>query len=89
MQIIMTCVSNAVPMAIEEQVPIIYCGVRGHIDKVDPNKITKFEKEFSQHMKASHTDILASIAKEGLITPDMDAKLKKVVQEFVAAFQAK
>ncbi|KAA0203666.1 hypothetical protein HAZT_HAZT007410 [Hyalella azteca] len=76
-----------VPMAIEEQVPIIYCGVRGHIDKVDPNKITKFEKEFTAHIKASHSDILASIAKEGLITPETDAKLKKVVQDFVASFQ--
>lgn len=40
-----------VPMAIEEQVAIIYCGVRGHLDKVDPTKITQFEKEFSQHIK--------------------------------------
>uniref|UniRef100_A0A2P2HVV0 ATP synthase subunit alpha n=1 Tax=Hirondellea gigas TaxID=1518452 RepID=A0A2P2HVV0_9CRUS len=77
-----------VPMAIEEQVPIIYCGVRGHLDKVNPNKITKFEKEFSRHMKANHSDILASIAKEELITPDNDVKLKKVVIEFVAAFVA-
>jgi len=76
-----------VPMAIEEQVPVIYCGVRGHIDKVDPAKITKFEKEFSQHIKANHPDILSSIAKEGLITPDNDAKLKKVVVDFVATFQ--
>jgi len=77
-----------VPMAIEEQVPIIYCGVRGHIDKVDPNKITKFESQFSQHIKASHPDILESIAKEGVITPETDAKLKKLVSEFVASFQA-
>jgi len=76
-----------VPMAIEEQVPIIYCGVRGHIDKVDPAKITQFEKEFSALLKASHPDIIASIAKEGLITPETDAKLKKVVTEFVASFQ--
>jgi len=76
-----------VPMAIEEQVPIIYCGVRGHIDKVDPSKITQFEKEFSALLKASHPDIIESIAKEGLITPEIDAKLKKVVTEFVASFQ--
>lgn len=40
-----------VPMAIEEQVTVIYCGVRGHLDKVDPSKITVFEKEFSQFIK--------------------------------------
>jgi len=76
-----------VPMAIEEQVPIIYCGVRGHIDKVDPAKITQFEKEFSALLKASHPDIIESIAKEGLITPETDAKLKKIVTEFVTSFQ--
>jgi len=77
-----------VPMAIEEQVPIIYCGVRGHIDKVDPNRITEFEKGFTAHLKASHSDIFESIKTEGLITPETDAKLKKIVTEFVAAFQS-
>merc|ERR1712079_42688 len=32
-----------VPMAIEEQVAVIYCGVRGFLDKIDPAKITAFE----------------------------------------------
>jgi hypothetical protein len=41
----------SVPMAIEEQVAVIYCGVRGHLDKLDPAKITAFEKEFLQHIK--------------------------------------
>ena len=45
--------SPPVPMAIEEQVPIIYCGVRGHIDKVDPNRITEFEKGFTAHLKVT------------------------------------
>lgn len=40
-----------VPMAIEDQVAIVYCGVRGHLDKVDPSKITVFEKQFSEHIK--------------------------------------
>lgn len=77
-----------VPMAIEDQVAIIYCGVRGHLDKVDPSKITKFEKEFSQHIKTSHRDILDIIAKEGQISPETDAKLKKVVTDFLSTFQA-
>ncbi|KAG7161312.1 ATP synthase subunit alpha-like [Homarus americanus] len=76
-----------VPMAIEEQVAVIYCGVRGHLDKMDPAKITKFEQEFMGMMKTSHQDILTSIAKEGLITPDVDAKLKKIVVDFISTFQ--
>lgn len=38
-------------MAIEEQVAVIYCGVRGYLDKMDPTKITSFEKEFLAHIR--------------------------------------
>ncbi|CAH1365298.1 hypothetical protein MTP99_001578 [Tenebrio molitor] len=75
-----------VPMAIEEQVAVIYCGVRGHLDKVDPTKITVFEKEFSQHVKTNHQGVLQSIAKEGKITDETDAQLKKLVTEFISTF---
>ncbi|ODN06072.1 ATP synthase subunit alpha, mitochondrial [Orchesella cincta] len=76
-----------VPMAIEEQVVVIYCGVRGHIDKLDPTKITSFETQFLEHVKASHQDVLKSIAAEGKLSEETDAKLKKIVQDFIATFQ--
>ena len=38
-------------MAIEEQVAVIYCGVQGHLDKLDPSKITAFEKDFLQYIR--------------------------------------
>ena len=40
-----------VPMPIEDQVAVIYCGVRGFLDKVDPARITDFEKSFLEHIK--------------------------------------
>lgn len=48
-------------MAIEEQVAVIYAGVRGHLDKMEPSKITKFEKTFLQHVLSQHQDLLAAI----------------------------
>lgn len=42
-----------VPMAIEEQVTVIYAGVKGHLDKLEPSAITKFEREFLAHIRAS------------------------------------
>ncbi|VDP44512.1 unnamed protein product [Soboliphyme baturini] len=33
-----------VPMPIEEQIIVIYAGVRGYLDKLDPSKITTFEQ---------------------------------------------
>jgi len=77
-----------VPMAIEEQVCVVYCGVRGYLDKVDPGKITTFEAEFLQHIRGSQQELLQTIAKEGKINDDADAKLKSVIQNFLVGFQA-
>lgn len=77
-----------VPMPIEDQVVVVYTGVRGYLDKLDPSKIGKFEKEFLQLMKTSHADILGKIASEGKISDENDAKLKSIVTDFFASFVA-
>jgi F-type H+-transporting ATPase subunit alpha len=76
-----------VPMAVEEQVAVIFAGVRGHLDKMDPSKITDFEQKFLAHIRASQQDLLATIRKDGMISEASEAKLKEVVQEFLASFQ--
>ncbi|XP_014470753.1 PREDICTED: ATP synthase subunit alpha, mitochondrial [Dinoponera quadriceps] len=75
-----------VPMAIEEQVAVIYCGVRGYLDKMDPAKITGFEKEFLAHIRSSQQELLATIAKENVISEASDAKMKKIVTDFLSSY---
>jgi len=75
-----------VPMPIEEQVCVIYCGVRGFLDKIDPAKITEFEKAFLEHIKATQGALLQTIAKEGQLSDASDAALNKVVVDFMATF---
>ncbi|KAK3096846.1 hypothetical protein FSP39_003906 [Pinctada imbricata] len=75
-----------VPMAIEEQVAVIYAGVKGHLDKVDPSRITEFEAAFVSHIRGSQQELLGQIRKDGQITEASDAKLKEVVTQFLAGF---
>ncbi|XP_029371662.1 ATP synthase F(1) complex subunit alpha, mitochondrial isoform X2 [Echeneis naucrates] len=75
------------PMAIEEQVAVIYAGVRGHLDKMEPSKITKFEKAFLQHILSQHQDLLAAIKADGKISEASDAKLKQIVLNFLSSFE--
>jgi len=77
-----------VPMAIEEQVTVIYAGVKGHLDKLDPSQITKFEKEFLAHIRANCQDLLKTIREEGQLSPDTDAKLKELVTSFFGWIQS-
>ncbi|XP_029016693.1 ATP synthase subunit alpha, mitochondrial-like [Betta splendens] len=75
------------PMAIEEQVAVIYAGVRGHLDKMEPSKITKFEKAFLQHILSQHQDLLTAIKADGKISEASDAKLKQIVLNFLSSFE--
>jgi len=77
-----------VPMAIEEQVTVIYAGVKGHLDKIDPSKITKFEREYVAHIRSQHQDLLTTVREEGKISDATDARLKDTVTKFLATFQA-
>lgn len=66
----------------------MYTGVRGYLDKLDPAQIGKFETQFLALMRTQHKDILQTIASEGKISDATDAKLKQIVTDFMASFQA-
>lgn len=64
-----------VPMAIEEQVVVIYAGVKGYLDKIDPSQITRFEREYLAHVRAHEQELLKTIREEGQITTTTDDKV--------------
>merc|ERR1712241_1469372 len=73
-----------VPMAAADQVAIIYAGVRGHLDSIEPSKITAFEEAYLKVLKASHQDVLDTITAEKVVSPATDAKLKEIVTSFLS-----
>ena len=74
-----------VPMPTMEQVA--YCGVRGFLDKVDPAKISEFEKSFLSHVQGTQMPLLEKIGADGFLSPETDKALNKVVVDFMAGFQ--
>lgn len=55
---------------------------------MDPSKITKFEKEFLQHVITNEKALLQQISTDGQITDGSNAKLKDVVTKFLSTFNA-
>src|SRR5687767_537037 len=70
------------PMPIEEQVISIYTGVRGYLDKLPVNAVQRFEAELLRLMRSKHKDVLDSIRTGKQLTPDIEAKLKTILEEF-------
>jgi len=72
-----------VPMAIEEQVCVIFAGVRGFLDKMVTSEILKFEEKFLAHLRANHPKILEDIKKTGELSKQNDSELRAIITQFI------
>ncbi len=75
------------PLGFEEQVVIIYTGVKGYLDKINSRDVTRFEKEFLRTIKLKHNNILDSIRVEQKVSENIEAELKKAISDFLSIFK--
>ena len=74
------------PLLMEEQVIVIYAGTRGYLDKVDLKDVTRYEKELLAHVRGAKADLLKKIREEKALTDDIEAEIKKTLDDFTAKF---
>ncbi|MEP0315869.1 MAG: F0F1 ATP synthase subunit alpha [Hyphomonas sp.] len=74
------------PLLMEEQVVVIYAGTRGYLDKVDLKEVTRYEKELLAHIRGAKADLLKKIREEKALTDDIEAEIKKTLDDFTAKF---
>lgn len=74
------------PLTVQEQVVVIFAGVNGYTDGIDVGRVTDFEAQLLDEVRAKHSDILDTIRDEQAISDDTEAKLKKMLDEFVKTF---
>jgi len=75
------------PLAFEVQVPILYAGVHGLLDKIAPEKIVEWEQSFVEHLTSSQSELLKEIS-AGQMTKEVEPKIKKCVTDHVSSFAA-
>ena len=74
------------PMEVEEQVAVIFAGVKGYLDKIPTQKIGEFEKSLLQKLNTKGSKILDSIRKDKSISDETDQALKDVLDQLVKNF---
>jgi F-type H+-transporting ATPase subunit alpha len=74
------------PLQAEEQVCVIYAGTRGYLDGVAVADVARFETELLAHIHGKHADLLEEIRTQKTLTDEREAKLKAVLDGFVATF---
>lgn len=76
------------PVAVEEQVAVIYCGVNGLLENVPIDKVSEFEKLFIQYLHAKHQTDVLDVLKSGKIDDDVQSKLKNAALEIAGKYTA-
>jgi F-type H+/Na+-transporting ATPase subunit alpha len=74
------------PLAVEEQVVAIFTGVRGFLDTVPLENVSRFESALLDHYRADHADVLASIRDSGEISDDTEKKMLEITETFAKGF---
>lgn len=75
-----------VPMAVEQQVMIIYAAVNGYLDDLPVEKIKQFEEEFHKYMAGQYPKIGKEIKKTGELEERIEKELQKAIEEFKKTF---
>jgi F-type H+-transporting ATPase subunit alpha len=72
-----------VPIPAEEQVTILYAGVRGHLDKLVTSEISKFEEMWLATIRTKAPHIFTTIRVDGNLSAKTDGELKALIEEFM------
>ncbi len=75
-----------VPMPVEEQVVSIFAGVRGYLDKIDVNQVTRFEQGLLNEIRTKQGDLLTEIRTKKELTPEIEKKLIAVLDAYSKSF---
>jgi len=70
------------PMLVERQVMIVYIAANGYLDDLPIQSVKKFETDFYQFIDQKYPQIPLGIKNSGQFTDEIEAELKRAVEEF-------
>ena len=77
------------PLNLAEQVAVVYAGVKGLIDEVPVEDVTKFAIELREYLKLNKSEFIEEVLKEKKLNDQLEATLKEVINEVKSSMLAK
>lgn len=75
------------PMPVEKQVAILYCGTNGLLRHIPIDKVHEFESEFLKVLEMQYNDTVLDVLKGGKIDDSVTVILKKVAGELSSRYK--
>lgn len=74
------------PLAVEEQVVIIYAVINNYLATIPIEKIKPYQKDLIDHIKGTKPEILESISRDKVMSPEIEEELKGVLTGFASTY---
>ncbi|MGM9845601.1 MAG: F0F1 ATP synthase subunit alpha [Muribaculaceae bacterium] len=74
------------PVAVEDEVAVIFCGVHGLLETVPADKVSAFETSLLQLLHANYSDTVLAPLKAGKLTDEASALLTEAAKQVAAQF---
>jgi F-type H+/Na+-transporting ATPase subunit alpha len=74
------------PLAVEEQVCVIYAGTRGYLDRVPVNAVGRYEAGLLGLLRGKQKALLTAIRTKKALDDKLEGELKALLETYTAAF---
>lgn len=76
------------PLSVAEQVAVVYAGLNGYLDEIEPEKVPGFAQGMRDYLKNSKGKYTEIIASEKKLTDEAEGLLKEAITEYKKTFLA-
>ena len=74
------------PVPVEEQVVVLFAGVRGHLDAIEVADVGRFEEGLLSEIRDKGAEILGAIREKSELSEETEEKLKKFIEDYARTF---
>jgi F-type H+-transporting ATPase subunit alpha len=74
------------PLAVEEQVAVIYAGTRGYLDRIPAKDVGRYEQGLLTLLRGKEKALLTAIRTKKALDDKLEGELKAVLESFTSSF---
>jgi len=75
------------PLTIEQQVFVLFAGVKGYLDKIDIKRINSFERTLLADLSQNQLEMLNTIKTKKSISPEFEKDMHNYMSKFISSFK--
>jgi F-type H+-transporting ATPase subunit alpha len=74
------------PQSLADEVALLFAGTRGYLDTLPLNRVKEWQAAFLRAYHSQYGDIAEAIESSSAVSDDVEARLRKAIEEFNASF---